>query len=84
MHETIDAVYENGVFRPLEPLPPIEEHRRVRLTVNTDAASVTLAKKPSTRLQDYMGGWPKDEIGDGFEDWTNDQRHQNPIRDIEE
>ena len=30
----VDAVYENGVLRPLEPLP-LEEHQRVRLTVSS-------------------------------------------------
>jgi len=28
----VDAVYENGVLRPLEPLP-LEEHQRVRVSV---------------------------------------------------
>jgi predicted DNA-binding antitoxin AbrB/MazE fold protein len=30
----VDAVYENGVLRPLEPLP-LEEHQRVRVTVSS-------------------------------------------------
>ena len=30
----VDAVYENGVLRPLEPLP-LEDHQRVRLTVSS-------------------------------------------------
>jgi predicted DNA-binding antitoxin AbrB/MazE fold protein len=29
----VDAIYENGVLRPLEPLP-LEEHQRVRVTVS--------------------------------------------------
>ncbi len=29
----IDAVYEHGIFRPLEPVPDIEEHQRVRVTI---------------------------------------------------
>ena len=29
-----DAVYENGVLRPLGPLP-LEEHERVRLTISS-------------------------------------------------
>ncbi len=34
MTRQIEAVYENGVLRPLEPLP-LAEHDRVTLTVTT-------------------------------------------------
>jgi len=30
----VDAVYENGVLRPLEPLP-LEEHQRVTVTISS-------------------------------------------------
>jgi predicted DNA-binding antitoxin AbrB/MazE fold protein len=30
----VDAIYENGVLRPLEPLL-LEEHQRVRVTVSS-------------------------------------------------
>jgi predicted DNA-binding antitoxin AbrB/MazE fold protein len=30
---TIEAVYEAGVLRPLEPLDTLKEHERVRITV---------------------------------------------------
>ncbi|MCZ6635381.1 MAG: antitoxin family protein [bacterium] len=33
MAQQIDAVYENGVFRPLAPVD-LEEHRTVRLTID--------------------------------------------------
>ena len=37
MEETIDAIYENGVLRPLKPLPwAIEEHAHVKITLNKD------------------------------------------------
>lgn len=29
---TVDAVYENGVLKPVEPLP-FKEHERVRVTI---------------------------------------------------
>lgn len=32
MTKTLEAVYENGVLRPLEPLP-LKEHQRVMVTV---------------------------------------------------
>jgi predicted DNA-binding antitoxin AbrB/MazE fold protein len=30
---TVEAVYESGVLRPLEPLDALREHERVRITV---------------------------------------------------
>jgi predicted DNA-binding antitoxin AbrB/MazE fold protein len=36
MHQQIDVVYENGVLRPLGPLPyPLEEHQHLTVTVET-------------------------------------------------
>lgn len=32
MTKTLEAVYENGLLRPLEPLP-LEEHQRVTVTI---------------------------------------------------
>jgi Protein of unknown function DUF104 len=34
MHQQIDVVYENGLLRPLGPLPyPLEERQRLTVTV---------------------------------------------------
>jgi predicted DNA-binding antitoxin AbrB/MazE fold protein len=33
---TVEAVYENGVFKPTQPLP-FKEHERVRLIVQTNS-----------------------------------------------
>jgi predicted DNA-binding antitoxin AbrB/MazE fold protein len=34
MHEQIDVVYENGVLRPLGPLPyPLQEHQQLTVTL---------------------------------------------------
>jgi predicted DNA-binding antitoxin AbrB/MazE fold protein len=30
---TVEAVYESGVLKPLEPLDALKEHERVRITV---------------------------------------------------
>ena len=35
MNVTVEAVYEDGVFRPLSPVPEIEEHQRVTLIVES-------------------------------------------------
>ena len=41
--ETLDAVYEDGVFRPLKPPTGLAEHRRVTLTVTCQAVPSSLA-----------------------------------------
>jgi predicted DNA-binding antitoxin AbrB/MazE fold protein len=34
MHEQIEVVYENGVLRPLRPLPPqLREHQHLTVTI---------------------------------------------------
>jgi predicted DNA-binding antitoxin AbrB/MazE fold protein len=32
---TVEAVYESGVLKPLEPLDDLKEHERVRITVQS-------------------------------------------------
>jgi len=32
MAQTVEAIYENGILRPLKPLEGIAEHRRVKVT----------------------------------------------------
>ena len=43
MKATLEAVYENGVFRPLTRPEWIAEHRHVTLTVTADEQSSSLA-----------------------------------------
>ena len=39
MHQHIEVVYENGVLRPLGPLPPqLREHQHLTITIETPAA----------------------------------------------
>ena len=64
MHEQIEVVYENGVLRPLGPLPyPLEEHQHLTVTLDTpdaqearlDAACVAVAKRdadPTVSLEE--------------------------------
>lgn len=43
MTRTINAVYENGVLRPLESLEGVAEHAQVKLTIESvDSAAVGL------------------------------------------
>lgn len=30
---TVEAIYESGVLKPIKPLDTLQEHRRVRITV---------------------------------------------------
>ncbi len=43
MKETLEAVYENGVFRPLKHPEGIAEHRQVTLTVTAEDRPSSLA-----------------------------------------
>ncbi len=43
MKETLRAVFENGVFRPLERPKRVSEHREVTLTVVVEDAPLSLA-----------------------------------------
>lgn len=36
MNITIEAIYEAGVLRPLQPLPDLRENEKVRVTVETE------------------------------------------------
>jgi predicted DNA-binding antitoxin AbrB/MazE fold protein len=64
MHKHIEVVYENGVLRPLEPLPPqFQEHQHLTITIGApgtledrlDAACLAAAKKnadPTVSLEE--------------------------------
>ena len=64
MHQPIEVIYENGVFRPLGPLPEeLREHQRYTVTVapagdreaRLDAACVAAATRdanPAVSLED--------------------------------
>jgi predicted DNA-binding antitoxin AbrB/MazE fold protein len=41
---TIEAIYENGVLRPSQPLP-LKEHDRVRVTLHTPAEIQTAVER---------------------------------------
>lgn len=59
MSKTLAAVFENGVFRPLEAVH-LPEHQRVTVTIPEDEAS-------SSRSE--AGGIPTADDGDGPRPW---------------
>jgi len=62
---TIPARYENGVFRPLEPVE-IKEGTMVEVHVPTDQNSVR--QRPSIKDLPFFGMWmDREDIGDGVE-----------------
>lgn len=72
---TVEAVYENGVLKPVEPLP-LKEHEKVRVTVEparipiweriaaltADASPEEIAKLPpggAAAIDQHLYGAPK-------------------------
>ena len=44
MHEQIEVVYENGVLRPLEPMPlQLREHVRLTVTIESGGTAGSVA-----------------------------------------
>lgn len=58
MSITIDAVYEAGMLKPLEPLRELKEHTRVRLAIEADgtASSQTSGNHDLSALLERIDG----------------------------
>ena len=42
---TLEAIYENGIFKPVSGVPvTLKEHERVRITIETDTDADLLAE----------------------------------------
>lgn len=71
MTQLIQAIYENGVFRPLEPVH-VGEHAQVSLTVEsaaetpTDAATLQRQREALARLRADMDALPSQAPHDGL------------------
>lgn len=64
MEKVVEAVYQNGVFTPLEPLD-LPEHLRVRITIQV----------PSTQTpEDILQGWRSVYEGLSDEDTSEIER----------
>ena len=53
MNQSVKAIYENGVLRPLKPLQGISEHAQVHLTIQTKNGAGNL-------LSDCIGIMPNE------------------------
>lgn len=58
MTRTIEAIYENGILRPLRPLAGIAEKQRVRLTLRPVARGTDPAAGVITRRRGICGRAP--------------------------
>jgi predicted DNA-binding antitoxin AbrB/MazE fold protein len=71
MPQLIQAIYENGVFRPLEPVR-VGEHTQVSLTVEsapttaTDAAALQRQREALAALRAAMDALPSQAPNDGL------------------
>jgi predicted DNA-binding antitoxin AbrB/MazE fold protein len=66
---TIEAIYEAGVFRPLAPLPDLQEQARVLLTlepINTRTEASSLVEEQRQRRIQIEPHFAR-EIGDSHE-----------------
>ena len=55
MTQIIDAIYEEGVLKPLKPLN-IQEHTKVRIIINSEKDT----KRPPLNFPvDSFGSWPQ-------------------------
>jgi predicted DNA-binding antitoxin AbrB/MazE fold protein len=55
VEQTVEAIYEDGVLRPVKPLEGIREHSRVQVTVREEEPA---AKHP---LAEVMGIMPDED-----------------------
>jgi len=61
MAKTINAIYENGVFKPLEPIS-LKEHERVTLDINLEECLRKQLKKLTEKLYKRSDKYSSKEI----------------------
>ena len=76
MTHSIRAIYENGVFRPLDALT-LSEHEQVRLTVesissSTEAKTESDAADPLAGIRSPTG---ISDLAENFDDYRFGRRH---------
>lgn len=61
MPKTINAIYENGVFKPLEPVS-LKEHEKVKLDINLDERLRNQFKKLTENIYKRTDRYSSEEI----------------------
>jgi predicted DNA-binding antitoxin AbrB/MazE fold protein len=69
MRITVEAIYEAGVFKSLAPLPDLQEHTKVRITieaiVGTEGGASVIDEQRKNRLN--LDSRVARDIGDSYE-----------------
>lgn len=75
MNQQFDAIFENGILRPLTPLD-LTEHEIVRVSIEGNPRESSSPKQsPGESLRRSFGGWSEDsEDLDEFLKWNREQR----------
>jgi len=83
MAKTINAIYENGVFKPLEPIS-LKEHERVTLDINLEGQLRMQLKKLTEniykRTDKYSAKEIEDNITEAFREVQKTYRAKKPSR----
>ena len=74
MTQTITATFENGVFKPTEPINP-PEHTRVRLILDT-VDEIEQKKRNQETLAALQEIWQKIRVHSTEPHFTRDQLHE--------
>ncbi len=61
MPKTINAIYENGVFKPMEPIS-LSEHEKVRLDINLDERLRNQLKELTENIYKRTDKYSSEEI----------------------
>ncbi len=83
MAKTINAIYENGVFKPLEPIS-LKEHERVMLDINLEEQLRMQLRKLTEdiykRTDKYSAKEIEDNITEAFREIQKTYRAKKPSR----
>ena len=83
MAKTINAIYENGVFKPLEPIS-LKEHERVTLDINLEEQLRNQLKELTERIyrrtDKYSTKEIEDNITEAFSEVQETYRAKKPSR----
>lgn len=74
MSQTVEAIYENGAFRPVEPVS-IPEHKRVKLTIEESNTARDDADREAARAA-MIAGFDKLVLHSGGRLPTRSELHE--------
>ena len=57
--------------------------QKVNILVLAEGTAKQNKKPKAIKFEDMLGGWPEDELNDGFEVWNEAERKKNQIRSLD-